>query len=58
VSAFIPESLGQRVNTIMGAEVVILVNSTGEVSIIVEEVICTVRDEEPQGKDQPGYNRI
>jgi hypothetical protein len=52
--ALVPESLRQRMDAILGAEVVILIDPAAEIRVVVDQVVRAVCDEEAQCQDQPG----
>ena len=41
-------------DAILSAEVVVLVHPAAEISVVVEQVVGAVGDEQTQGKDEPG----
>ena len=51
---FVPEALHQRVDAVLGAEVIVLIHPTAEIGIVVQQVVGAVGDEQTQGKNEPG----
>ncbi len=43
--ALIPETLGQRMDSVLRAEIIILVNAAAEIGIVVDKLFDAVRDE-------------
>src|SRR5215212_2919519 len=45
------ETLRQRMHSVLCAEVIILIQSTGVIGIVVQDVVCTVRNEQAESED-------
>ena len=54
VCAFIPETLRQRVDPVLCAEIIILIDAAAEIGIIVDEIVRAVCDEQSQRQNNPG----
>ena len=54
--AFAQQAVSDRLRTVHRAEVVVLVDATGVIGIVIEQVVCCVGEDQAKGDRQPGPN--